>query len=342
MSRQRTEPDHSRCIQVEDDMSMGGGSVSGSDTQVVVWEEGTVGLLDYLILSSADGDSLIQWLADEGFELPSGADSLLGDMQTDGLFFFVSRLSATADPELPISPVRFVLPGLDTPLYPLRLTALGVKPGETFQLALWLVYPYSTTEWYDLDSHGTAWPQGEPQTMDEYDAMIDGLFAANPGSLVHVYADRFLTFGRSVCEASPWACEPQPFYMLDIDTPSSWSPEIQEMVQNQYWVDRYEGRLTSANMDRDVTFTLVEDQPSQATNAYAIWRGQCWMCPEPGPESTEDETSDEGGVSNETDENGSSCACTQGGRLGGVWLLGPLLLALLVMSRRSRRSSDAR
>ncbi len=90
--------------------SNGGGETKSSEGSVIIWERGTVGQLDYVVLSAGDGDDLVGWLETNDYVVSAEAADAIVEFETEDQFFFVATLSQDADPALPHTPVRFVLP----------------------------------------------------------------------------------------------------------------------------------------------------------------------------------------------------------------------------------------
>lgn len=234
---------------------LGDGDTSGT-LRVIVWEQGKVGDLDYVILSAFGGDNLVEWLNVQGYQLPAGAQAVIADYETEGVYFFVARLAADADPQKPLAPVRFVLPGMDPPAYPMRLTALGVPPGQKLDLTLWVAFPEGMA--FLPDSFPMGGFDAVPTDIEEFDEALDKAFAENPsGVLVPLYGGvvRWSEVLHGMFCDSP-ACIS--FEDLGIDKPT-WSEEVIEINNNMLWLYRFQARLTAASMDTDLAFARSEE-----------------------------------------------------------------------------------
>ena len=243
---------------------LGDGDASGT-IRVFVWEQGTVGDLDYVILSAFGGDNLVEWLNVQGYQLPAGAQAVIADYETEGVYFFVARLAADADPQKPLAPVRFILPDLHPPTYPLKLTALGVPAGQELGLTLWVVFPEN--QGYEPDSHPVRKLNDTPKDIDEFDQFLGKVFADNPGSLA-------LLFGGMVRHSGVldgYFCWDYPcvsFEDLDLEAPA-WTSEILQIDYSGHRLFRYQARLSATGMAKDLTLSPVD--PSQldwASNIY--------------------------------------------------------------------------
>jgi hypothetical protein len=229
------------------------GEAFGGQSAVQVWEQGEVGNLDYAILSAGEGDDLVSWLQTEGYGLPAGADALLATMHTEGLYFFVSRLSADADPSQPIAPVRFVMPVDAVPAYPLRLTALGAPAGEVLDLTLWVIYPDGQGNYLPRDRELVTF-QANPTTAAEYQAEVDSLFEHAPTGVALLYAEpvaRTSFMDHLICESTCVTYEE-----VGLNAPTTWCSELEEMSQDDAKLLRLEARLTAEAMATDLELHL--------------------------------------------------------------------------------------
>lgn len=309
------------------------------DVSVTVWESGTVGDLDYVVLSAAAGESLVGWLSAQGYALPAGADLLLAALDTEGLFFFASRLSAGVDPDRPLVPVRFILPDLDRPHYPLRLTALGAPSGQALDLTVWLVYtPGPEEEGYLPSSHpyGVLDEEGILE-VEQFRAGLDAFFAGHEdGTFLLLYGRRFPgSPHRELCNSYGF-CDP--YY--DPDAPE-WVPEIWEMAGGRQMMQRWHARLGGAAMAEDLDFApaAAVDIP-QPDNVYVDFTGDCFTCSvedqDVGTDDADD-SGDAGADAADPDEPDAGCACgvAASPSPGWVGLLGLCLAGLAF--RRHRR-----
>lgn len=235
------------------DGGRGGESNQGGETSVTVWEQGEVGELEYSILSTAGGDDLAAWLAAEGYEMPAGTDAILSAFETEGMFFFVAGLGAGVDPDKPLAPVRFVLPGMDPAVYPLRLTGLGAPPGEHLDLTLWIIcnreygfipesHPYNRLRY------------SGPRTAEEYQAAIDAFFESHSADTMVlrtsmdyelydlIHTNRFCSHYMTCAS----------FSSLGISNPS-WTSEMNEILSSGDTIFRYQARFTANAMSVDLT-----------------------------------------------------------------------------------------
>ena len=292
------------------DMAAGAGDLQSGQSSVQVWERGQVGSLDYVVLSADNGDELSAWLDQEGFDVPAEADELLADYQAEGAFFFVSRLSADADPEAPLAPVRFVLPELDEPSYPLRLTALGAPDGEVLDLTLWVIFPSSGPD-YLPSSHPIVELDSYPMSPGEYRASLDQLFSCSPNGIALLYAERFadsFTMSQMVCSASCLS-----YADVGLSAPATWCPEFVEMDEAGVKLLRLEARLSANAMAADLALAADSYRQPYLSRVFGRWTGSC------------------------DDDDGCSASGPLRSRDRALLLSGALVVAIVLRRRRDRR-----
>ncbi|HLM27195.1 MAG TPA: DUF2330 domain-containing protein, partial [Thermoleophilaceae bacterium] len=82
-----------------------------------------VGDYDIARIASDDPDALSQWLDDNGYTTPRGAQPILDAYVAEGWKFVAIKLRKDADQSGPIEPVRVAFPSKEI-VYPMRLDAL--------------------------------------------------------------------------------------------------------------------------------------------------------------------------------------------------------------------------
>jgi hypothetical protein len=326
----------------------GGGEITGLSAGVRVWERGTVGQLDYLVLSSRDGDSLPGWLQQNGFRVPEEAAPVLEALAEEGQFFFVARLSEAAEASKPLDPVRFVLPGVDNPAYPMRLTRLLVPEGDALDLTLWVVTPADRT--FGPISHPTDSLAGEVlRDPDAYAVALGQRFFSNPAGLVLTYQEILRDNDRLdglVC--APWGASYLPeqtcvrLENLGIDLPSAWSAEVTQIADAGLTVSRYQARPgRAAGMAQDIAFGPQE--PRRANSNLWLTVDSCFSCP---PEEASPQSDDSGFVHTDDElpatdagqdpSDGQGSCSTAGGVTAAASLLALAALGWLRVGRRGR------
>ena len=241
------------------------GDLSGR-IHVVVWEQGQVGDLDYVILSADGGDNLVAWLDGAGYQLPPGTQDTIADYETEGVYFFVARLSEDADPEKPLAPVRFILPDMQEPTYPLRLTALGVPAGQKLDLTLWVVFPHEQA--FLPESHPMRGLKDVPRDIEEFDEEFDEVIADNPSGVMVLLFGGMVRWSGVLGGQFCWDFPCVSFEELGMEIPD-WSEEIREIDQGEYWLYRFQTRLSAGSLAEDLTFEPAENgQNAWVSNIY--------------------------------------------------------------------------
>jgi hypothetical protein len=249
-----------------DDKLGGEGTLLGGDALVTVWERDVVGGLDYVLLSATDGDSLAIWLEAEGFQVGPEAVALLSDFETEGVFWFAARLALSADPHKPLPPVRFDLPGIEDPSYPLRLTALGVPAGQTLGLTLWVIHPGNATGWAPVnrDTLGSS-----PSNRAEFDTAVEVFFSSRPGQLLTLFGGSLWDArDRQVCGEMGTCAS---YSELGLTVPDTWCPEIQTIIDLDHWITRYEGRLGPDAMSDDLSIARLDEYQGSKVWAERVY-----------------------------------------------------------------------
>lgn len=101
---------------------------------VIVWASGSVGALDYVVLSSAEGYRLAQWLQDNDFEIPNELLSVITDLETAGVYWFVAKVSH--EPDRSLMPVSFTFAPVVKPFYPVGLTLNALAQDQHLEVRL--------------------------------------------------------------------------------------------------------------------------------------------------------------------------------------------------------------
>jgi len=97
------------------------------DLGVTVEAKYTVGEYDILILSAEESSGLIEWLTDNNYKLPEGAESVVGSYLKQGMRFFVARVNLQAQQEAGFSNLRPLQIAFESPKFmlPIRLGTLN-------------------------------------------------------------------------------------------------------------------------------------------------------------------------------------------------------------------------
>jgi hypothetical protein len=112
-----------------------GSSSGGGGGGVTVIGQQTVGPYDTVQLQSTDPNALNNWLAANGYVIPSAVQPIISAYVTEGFDFLAMRL-APGQGVSAMRPVRVTAPGAGLSL-PLRMVAAGTGP--TVGIALWVI-----------------------------------------------------------------------------------------------------------------------------------------------------------------------------------------------------------
>ncbi|MEQ1570711.1 MAG: DUF2330 domain-containing protein [Myxococcota bacterium] len=103
--------------------SSGGGGGGGG---VSVVSSGVVGPYETVVLRATDSGELLDWLVDNGFDLPAGTDEALAPYVADGQYFVALRLAKDRDTG-DLQPLVLSWPGTGMSI-PIQLTSLAATP----------------------------------------------------------------------------------------------------------------------------------------------------------------------------------------------------------------------
>ena len=222
---------------------------------VTVWEAGVTDELEYVVLEAAGADALIAWLEENQYQVPEALQQQPQLLQAQ--FIFAAKLSGNLDPEAPLSPLAFRLPGIafEDIAYPLRLTAL-VAPDDGMELVLWVV-----TEDQALLPRTVPWlpySGGQEVSQERWAANTALVRKAFPpsGGLILGYSGALqsnpIYSGAEVFPPGPGfavsAAE------LGLDRRSTWDDGILEMISSGATVARFQGVLGADAMEQDLAF----------------------------------------------------------------------------------------
>lgn len=89
----------------------------------------TVGEYDILILSAKESSGLVDWLTDNEYKLPDGAERVVGSYLRQGMRFFVAKVNLKAQEQLGYGYLRPLQIAFESPKFmlPIRLGTLNAK-----------------------------------------------------------------------------------------------------------------------------------------------------------------------------------------------------------------------
>jgi hypothetical protein len=265
--------------------SSGGASIRTGTGHVEIWEHGTVGDLDYVIITTDHQVYMVEWLRNNNYYVTDLAEASLKKFEANSTFFFAAKISENADPAKPIKPVRFVLPDLKEPMYPLMLTGLGVPDGASLELTVWLISPNSDR--YVPTSHGFDKLEENQRlkNIDEYTSAVRRFYSTHAsGTFLFLFAENTSLNDRYHLRGCIGGVGCVPFSEMGIKAPETWCNEVKEMYTNGDYLSRYQGRLGPVDLSKDLKFgQLPRDQWGyhNASNIYI--HNTCEEEPDPGP-----------------------------------------------------------
>ena len=155
--QQATNPQYNLTVRVEGtcdqrmDFGNRGTTASGSPPTLSVGEDngsmgvtveasGIVGSFEFAVISldpklTSPADAAVQWLGDNGYDVPDGAPGLLGPYLQDGLNLLALKLKKGADVGS-IRPIVLTYPA-DKPMIPIKLTAVAAN--DDMGVLTWLL-----------------------------------------------------------------------------------------------------------------------------------------------------------------------------------------------------------
>lgn len=281
-----------------DDASAAKGA--GDPVSVDVWQSGSIGALDFVVISAADPADIPAWLEQEGYDSPQALIDFVGDHASAYGCYFAAKIAARGGGQDAFPSVRFELDPRDPPTYPLQLTRLGVAADATLGLTLFVVNPAdrnddgsSTIVVPANFSAGATSCTG--RTSAEFRACLDAELHAAPGRLSVVFHDamdsrKAAFLDRRICDFRHqlddfWS----PGWCMDTTglfpgLPDDWTPEARNWMIEGARVTRYEGRLPQAMLSNDLLFHVGPGTPASHclndSDCYAdgVWAWNGSVC----------------------------------------------------------------
>ncbi|MDX9719676.1 MAG: DUF2330 domain-containing protein [Myxococcota bacterium] len=224
---------------------------------VIVWGNGTLGRIEYELISASSATALQEWLQANDYAVPETLASIAESYVAVDSYFFAAKFArsakaAEAQRAEPIPAVCFALGEQVSPTYPMRLTKLSVPTGLSF--SLWFVDARSNSFFYapqnfDFRAIGSfdqgdatvpfpALYQARLDSISMFDALAVQYNATISSSSI---ATRVEKLGASVAA-----------FPLDTER-EHWHPRFKELVDAGYPVQRFYGSVPIAKME-DIVF----------------------------------------------------------------------------------------
>ena len=215
------------------------GSRDAEEGGVRVWDESRVG--DYLtaIIEGDDPREILQWLADNGYDIPAAAEDTIDEYVYTGHLFTAFRYDPIGPGSGTLPPVVLTYGGLK-PCVPIKITAIASMP----------VLDVMVLAFGEGRAHPD--PEGEYiETVPDYNAIQPDFTAPT----LTTYADEV---DRAIESAGShaWVVEhasptPNVFGVTD--------PEARAILDRNRYVTRFYTRMTPEQMDVDPEFVFGAD-----------------------------------------------------------------------------------
>lgn len=115
--------------------SAGGDDDDGRGEGVEVVSTGVVGPYETAVLQATDSGELLEWLGDNGYDLPADLDGALAPYVADGMYFVALKLAKDEDVG-DLEPIVLTYPGTQ-PAIPIQLTSIAAT--EDMRLRVYLL-----------------------------------------------------------------------------------------------------------------------------------------------------------------------------------------------------------
>ena len=219
------------------------------DGGVRVWDESRVG--DYLtaIIEGDDPREILQWLADNGYDIPAAAEDTIDEYVYTGHLFTAFRYDPIGPGSGTLPPVVLTYGGLK-PCVPIKITAIASMPVlDVMVLAFG-------------EGRSRPDPEGEYiETVPDYNAIQPDFTAPTQTT----YADEV----DAAIEASgshAWVVE---HAGRTADLGGITDPEARAILERNPYVTRFYTRMTPEQMDVDPEF-VFDDVPDDVNRLHVI------------------------------------------------------------------------
>ena len=229
----------------KDDGPSGAGSVK-------VEAQFKVGEYEIVILSATEAKALDTWLRQNKYNIPKGADKVLGPYIEGGMYFFVAKVDVekvkfNAQGQAMLSPLRFHYDSQDFSL-PVRLGLLNAQGDQDL-----LVHVLARGQRYEAANYKNVTIPTNLEVADPvrerfgefYAALFDETLAQNPGSVVTEYS-----WAANTCDPCPGpSLNQSDLLVLGADT-------LPEEAQRpwEYVLTRLHARYNRKSLGEDLVF----------------------------------------------------------------------------------------
>ena len=254
---------------------------SASSRGVTIEAQYTVGEYDILILSATQSDGLVQWLQENDYRIPPGANRVVNSYLKQDMRFFIAKVNIEEQSKLGYRYLRPLQVAYESNKFmlPIRLGTLNAKgKQELYVYALTRTGRIETTNYrtVKLPSNMTVPEFVEDEFADFYRAMFDRQIKAENERAV------FLEYAWDMGWCDPCAADPLSagelrqlgvFWLGEHDTGSKRA--IQPQAQNAF-VTRLHLRYDAEHFPEDLVFQETGDRQNYQ-GRYVIrhpWKGE--------------------------------------------------------------------
>jgi MYXO-CTERM domain-containing protein len=245
------------------------------DHGVTIEAQFTVAEYEIVILSASDSTGLDNWLRENGYKIPEGAEPLLRPYVQDGMKFFVAKVDVEkvkferrpdGSQAATLSPLRFHYDS-DQFSLPIRLGLINAPGGEGKGAQDLLVHVLARGQRYQVSNYPNV---TIPTNLDVKDAvrehfgefyvsLFDHTLAQHPKAVVTEYA-----WSASTCDPCPepaltlaelvtLGADVLPSYAGKLDT-QEISPELEWSVPSEFVLTRLHARYDRSSLGEDLVF----------------------------------------------------------------------------------------
>ena len=304
---------------------MAGDSNKGEDIdtgRVEVLESGQVGIFEYVILSSTDGESLMAWLAENGFYVSTKAGPIIDELALEGRTFFAAKITIDDSQIRNVSGVSFSLPPSVAPFYPMRLTAAAGT--DRVGVTLWVLdeagrsWIPSNYPWEVIEGDG---PLGDEMQRPDYESREEEIFSAGTGNSFII---QYATYSAQSLDCTDFHGYYVYPYLSSAACRENWFPSA-EMTRVLDWgKTRMHAEIPPASLTRDVELQIAAAGELARVVAWYWW--PCRSGTDPDVECAEERFS-----------YNCSAAAARGPRGAGAILFLILVLSAAAVLMAARR-----
>jgi hypothetical protein len=243
----------------------------------------TVGEYDILVLSAEQSDGLAQWLKENGYHIPDGAEPILGSYIKQNMRFFVARINLTEQAKLGYNYLRPLQVAYQSPKFMLPIRLGTVNANRTQELFIYTLTRQGRVETTNYRTIKLPTDMDLPVYIKEdftnfYRALFERQVEKEKMRTVfleYAWDMNFMNFWCDPCSAEPLSAkelsELGVFWIQTGVQPKPASPVIPANV----FVTRLHVRYDAENFPEDLIFQETGDR-SNFQSRYVLrhpWQG---------------------------------------------------------------------